>query len=372
MQIKTYKTTDKTLPAFDWTKLSAINTCPRWGLIRYDQHKKFPSSSRQMALEAGSACHEFFCALRLYQLGFVQGHIGHMNHHGNKLFGEARWGNMTISLGDYHEYKVGDWHTQALNFCLEAFYSTGFADNELDKRRTVSNLEAALVGYFDWWNLDGMKVYVQDENDPTCLVGVENSFDITVELEIEPRLFIDYIDTEYEVSAPVVKKFRLIGRIDGIHVNKANEIVTQENKTASRLSNSWSDAFNTSGQVTGYCIAGTTLTEVDCFNARVLGLQIPRPASGLDNLMIKDVRRDKEQVEQYFDWLLHTVELYEKYKDDPTNAPMYTHSCNRYFSTCSLMNLCTAGSKEERLSIMNDEMVIDEWSPLDDEDKQND
>ena len=57
---------DKDLPAYDHTKLSAVNTCPTWGILRYILHKRMPNSTRAMALEAGSASHEGFAAVRLY------------------------------------------------------------------------------------------------------------------------------------------------------------------------------------------------------------------------------------------------------------------------------------------------------------------
>ena len=44
--------------AYDHTKLSAINTCPTWGILRYTMHKTMGGSSRAMALEAGGAAHE--------------------------------------------------------------------------------------------------------------------------------------------------------------------------------------------------------------------------------------------------------------------------------------------------------------------------
>ena len=56
------------LQAFDFTKLSAVNTCPTWGIVRYGYHKVFSTTSRAMALEAGSACHEVFASARLFDL----------------------------------------------------------------------------------------------------------------------------------------------------------------------------------------------------------------------------------------------------------------------------------------------------------------
>ena len=53
------------IPAYDNTRLVAINTCPVWGAVRYGLGLAMPSRSRAMALEAGSACHEVFAAARL-------------------------------------------------------------------------------------------------------------------------------------------------------------------------------------------------------------------------------------------------------------------------------------------------------------------
>jgi hypothetical protein len=61
---------DMHLPAYDNTKLVAINTCPTWGILRYSMHKTMsaPGVTRAMALEMGSAAHEVFAAVRLWQI----------------------------------------------------------------------------------------------------------------------------------------------------------------------------------------------------------------------------------------------------------------------------------------------------------------
>ena len=59
---------DQVLPTYDHTKLSAINTCPTWGILRYDMHKQMPGQGRALALEAGSAMHECFAFIRLVTL----------------------------------------------------------------------------------------------------------------------------------------------------------------------------------------------------------------------------------------------------------------------------------------------------------------
>jgi hypothetical protein len=59
---------DAELPSFDNTKLTAINTCPTWGIVRYHLHKTMSGGSRALALEAGAAMHEMFAAVRLLDL----------------------------------------------------------------------------------------------------------------------------------------------------------------------------------------------------------------------------------------------------------------------------------------------------------------
>ena len=58
---------------FDNTKLVALNTCPTWGIIRYEHHRTYLSGNRAMALEAGGAAHQAFAAVRLCDLHWSGG-----------------------------------------------------------------------------------------------------------------------------------------------------------------------------------------------------------------------------------------------------------------------------------------------------------
>src|SRR5689334_10572928 len=82
---------DQSIPTFDYTKLTALCQCPRWGLIRYDQHKRMPGCSRSMSLEAGSAAHQAFAAIRWFELLESKGLDDQLNSAGLKQFGEERW-----------------------------------------------------------------------------------------------------------------------------------------------------------------------------------------------------------------------------------------------------------------------------------------
>ena len=58
---------------------------------------------------------------------------------------------------------------------------------------------------------------------------------------------------------------------------------------------------------------------------------------------------------------IHNME--QQFIDDIINAPMYTHSCNRYFNSCSFLPFCAADDIEEKELILT-EMEDAEWSPL--------
>jgi hypothetical protein len=345
--VKVYVTPEheKHLPWFDNTRLTAIATCPRWGLIRYMENKAMTTGGRAMALEAGSACHEFFAAVRLYQLGFVQGHIGHMLYKGNKLYGEDKFTKMRECIPFEHEYKKGDWSQEALRFCLTALYQSGYYDDPEDRYRTMSNLEAACIGYFDRWNFDSRPIYVRDIDDVKSFVGVEDSFDVVVDFEDGTKV-------------------RFTGRIDGVHLNKG-EVTPDENKTTSRINEAWSMMFHTAHQVTGYNVAISTMLNLPVMNSRVLGMAIPRPTNGMNCLEFIDLTRNEHDVNDWAVWFRHLVDIYFKYAEDPVTAPRYAHSCSRYFRPCSFISLCASTSPEERRNIMDNEMVTQAWSPLD-------
>lgn len=332
---------------FDNTKLVAINTCPTWGLVRYCEHKRMGNTARNLALEAGSACHEFFAAVRLLQLKYWQDLPEHFEYQGKRLFGETKFAIMKEHLleGDPRkDISVG------LRFCMEALYLSGYHDDPKDRYRTMANLEQSCMYYFDNWNFRSSEVWVSDKNDPSALVGIE----IPIEMVAETH------PDNMEIHC-----YRFTGKLDGLHQDKQGLFV-YENKTASRLNDAWRMAFDMASQITGYCIAGSVLTKQPVLRGRVKGLAIPIPKSTIDGIATLNCTRTQHMLDEWGDWFIHTVNLYEMYKHSPTDAPKYTHSCSRYFSPCSLLALCTA-DKNERKMIMEEQMHYDEWSPLDNE-----
>lgn len=344
---------DKHLPAYDYTMVTAINTCPTWGLVRYVHKKTLTGVNRAMALEAGQACHEVFAAARLWELGMVMGLRDHMMFHGKRLFKNGRFDEMmTYALDDGEDER-----RRMLNFCLEALYSSGFVDNPDDKRRTMANIEEACIVYLDRYPFGRHPVWVEDETNPSSRVGIEVPVDVVA---------------TFTMSDGSVREYRFIGRMDGLHWTSQakNMLEVQENKTTSRINEAWSMSFIMSHQLTGYCIGGSLYAHgLPVQRARVRGLALPQPRSfDLGGVTDESYMRNKpHQFSDWATWFLFAMAIYEVYKNRPLEAPKFSHSCSRYFRPCSFLALC-GETIEQREEIFNNEMVIDEWSPLSDED----
>jgi hypothetical protein len=342
---------EKHLAAYDNTKLVAVNTCPTWGITRYQMHKTFPSKGRAMALEAGSAMHEVFAFIRLLTVMYddtVDQSIRDslVWKHGLRLFGVDRWQDIREQVGD------GDRDEQARRGAIATLNNGPFYDDPRDKRRTLTNLEEAALSYVRRYNW--RPVWVRDRSDPHSDIGVEIPFDILV--------------TAKRVGDEI-KRARFTGKIDGIHLNERDQLILGENKTSSRLDEAWSMSFHMSSQVTGYCIAASTFAQEEVTRADVLGCAIPQPRGGEYTGVTREyVEREPHHYERWFHWFFHSVLIYEQWENNPIAAPKYTHSCNRYFRPCSMIPFCTETSEEQQMIL--DEMVIEEWSPLHDTGEQ--
>lgn len=355
MKVRLATSEDKHLPAFDYTKLTAINTCPRWGLIRYDQHKKMPGEARAMPLEAGAAAHEAYSAIRMFQAltphpdGELMHHV--ILSHMVRLLGEER----TLKL--YELYNSNEDERQRVNaMAIYALNTSGFYDDPSDKRRTMSNLEQSLIAYVDRLDLKRDIPIITDK-----LIGIEVPFDLVITLWSDDR---DGLTQHADGSS---YSFRYIGRMDGLmRDTTTNRPLVHENKTASRLDQAWHDSFVMSHQVTGYCVAATEILGEPVTDCTVLGMMTPLPKTyDLGGIAHNAVSRDEGRVAEWAKWLYSTIQIWAQYKDDPLNAPEYTHSCNRYFRSCSFIPLCAMTGEDRKQSY--DEMVHDEWTPLDKE-----
>ena len=336
---------DAHLPAYDNTKLQAINTCPTWGTVRYSLHKVTgEASGRAMPLEMGSAAHELFAAVRLWQLGKYQNHEELFQYHGPRLFGSVRFDSMLAAIGD------GDDRAKSLDFCLTALETSGFYDDPRDKRRTYSNLEEACIAYVDRWNWHNRPVWIRDVNDNQSDIGVEIPFDTVLTYEVEVDNKLEQIEMRY------------IGKADGVHL-RDGVVFLHENKTAGRIDDAWQMSFMMSSQITGYMLALSVHTGASITTGEVLGMTVPLPRTmEYGGIVRVPVTRYNQHFKSWFHWFLTTALLGEQFKADPINAPRYTHSCSRYFRPCSLLPFCD--SEEEEQKLMLSEMPENEWSPL--------
>lgn len=309
-----------------------MNQCPTWGVVH--AQKVYSHNARAMALEAGSAMHEVFSALRIWQLAYVQKLPKHAKVVGERLFGATRWhaavGEMDLSLGA---------REQLMQLAFSILHGSGFHDDPSDNVRTLSNMEMACIVYVDEIlpKMGNWPIWVADKKDPKCDVGIEQVFDVV----------LTYDDG---------KIIRFIGTLDGLVIDEYRQRrpTLDENKTASRLDDGWINSFDMSHQVTGYLACGSAYFGFPIWNSRVTGLKVKTTGKGEDKY-VKLVKRSAESVLHWANWVRHTVDFFETYENDWENAPRYTHSCNRYFRPCSLLSFCgdTADGRREQWEQMS-------------------
>src|SRR5215207_8192620 len=177
---------DEALFTTDFTKANAIETCPRWGLVRYHEHKRMPGEARSTALEMGTAAHQAYACVRLFQLHeyaektYANWDKRLLHKTGVRLFGESRW------------EKIYEWFTitedqrrRVSSACNYVLNTSGYYDDPDDKRRTLSNLEQSIQLYIDNQVLDKDIPYVNVE---IGFVGIEVPFQFVVEYEYETML----------------------------------------------------------------------------------------------------------------------------------------------------------------------------------------
>jgi hypothetical protein len=326
------------LVCYDYTKLTAVNTCPTFGVLRYALHRTETSGARSMAIDAGKACHDYFAAQRIWSLRTQYKDdpaiLVKIGLTATKLFGAVRYAEMLSQPQD-----APDDITRAITFSLPALYTSGFYDNPSDRRRTMANLEAACISYSSRYLMSEMPVLLQDN-----LIGVELPFCILFRKRTSKEPLFIYT-----------------GRIDGLHYyNNVPHIA--ENKTASRLDDSWRMMFHISNQVTGYMVAASLMLNAPVTNGFVMGAQIPQPKSFTDGIAFEQVSRNESDFLRWAEWVLFSVSLYTSYVHRPTEAPRFSHSCNRYFSTCQFVPFCTMERQEQ--TSMIEQMRQDEWDPL--------
>lgn len=316
--------------AYSHSKVEAILTCPVWGLVRYVHNLYYPNAKRAMALEAGGIMHDVFAACRLWQLLRLQNLPAHFEYHAIRLFGEDRFKAAWKPIPDSHRDEL-------ISFCFRILNSGDFYDDPEDGVRTMANMETTIIRYVD----ERMKtfaanpIWVEDENDPTKRVGIEQVFDVII---------------TYRGIA-----LRYIGTIDGIvcptRLNTGTtlaEAVIDENKTASRLDETWRKSYMVKSQPTGYIAVARMITSLVVTQVRMIGCKVKQTRSSEDIQAFIEEREDW-QIYKWVQSLHHAHSIVEQYRDRPLDAPQYTHSCSRYFRPCSFIDMCAANPEDQQL-----------------------
>lgn len=342
------------LRSFDNVKLVALSTCPTFGIVRYDHHKTYKSAKRNMALETGTACHEAFAAVRLADL-YMFGNEFYEHSHPELDMRDVALNRMVALHGEERAaqwqkvLESGEDYERAIMLCaLDAFGSSAFYDDPEDNRRTTPNIEEALIVYVGKYPLGKRLPVVQQVND-YLFVGVEISVDTYLRIETD--------DEAYE--------YNFTGRIDGVlwHDDAQDFVEIEDDKTTSRLGDGWRQQWAVAHQMTGYCIAATCLLGKPVTRGKVRGLAIPIPKTyDYGGCIEEPFHRDERAFEDWARWLIHTDLTTREYVDTPTRAPMFTHSCFRYFSVCPMLMYCDSPIDEREA--MLEEMDVERWSPL--------
>lgn len=355
------------LQPFDFSKLNAISACPFYGIVRHVLNKNFQTNERSMALECGALCHQCFAcyrALSIWSRGIEENKerlvIMAKNYLIN-LFLEVIPDITVEQANDFINNCKNEADQCTTKLAKYTIFSNFLIDNSTyyedpdDKKRTVVNIKDSLLQYCSQF-LDLVQdepVWIEDENNIESKIGIEIGFDTVI--------CIKYIANGYENE----QKIRFIGKVDGIHYRKQDgSLIIHENKTTSRIDESWVGQWYKSHQITGYCIFAQFFTGKDCNQARVLGMQIPQPKYSGVGYRTERVDRDWSYFEDWARWVLTTYNIVEEYKNDPVVAPMNTHNCCKFYRQCNFLPLCVQ-SKEQRAETINNEMIIDEWNPLD-------
>jgi len=344
--------TKTSMPYVTSSLVEAVTTCPKWGIIHNVQHKRFVTGYRQMALEAGSVMHDVFAAFNLMQIAAVQGLPDHGRFHGVSLYGEHRF--EALSFDKYLElYKQNP--SRALEkLAVDVIATSDFYDDENDRNRTLANLEHCafeLAGYF-LSNLSRFPIYIEDENDPTKTIGVEKSMDV-----------IFTCDVIGEFNNPYKEQIRFIGLGDVLYQNpETKRVKLGEYKTTSTMGDGWREQFRTRHQQSGYIGALQAYFPEVADECILIGSALPVRKTSAPNMHFP-IHRDREAVGNFLTTALFTLDVMAQYRDEAAiDAPMFTHSCNRYFRPCALLDLCSAQREDQQ--VMWEQMIIsEEMSP---------
>jgi hypothetical protein len=316
----------------DHTRATAIHTCPRWGIVRNMHGKSLEVEGRQVPLECGNALHQSFAAHRLWQLHAADTPTSLIDTAGTRIFGHARWYELAAKLDEDDPAPIS----------LEALYTSGYIDDPRDRKRTLSNMELSLLHYLTRYP-HGYLPFVDGD-----FVGIE----------VPVRLKLSFEDGT---------QFAYLGRADVILTEpKTGKLIVVDNKTSSNVANQWETQWRTSHQLTGYCVGVSSMIRRRVMDYGVLGLQVPLPkGQEFGGYLFMEGQKTTRAVAEWAKWAYSAWSLWDQYKDVPFEAPMYTHSCYRYFRGCSFIPICDIAEDDPPVTLS--ELTDSPWHPLGDD-----
>lgn len=359
------KTTDEEfkagMPYVTSSMIEAVNTCPRWGIIHNVLNKHFNSGYRQMALEAGSLMHEIFSILNLVQVGHKQGYEEHMHYHAAQLLTKERWEFVYKEATTKSPIELNDTNSLERLVYL-AIASSGYEDNPEDKNRTIANLEHCSLELIDYYlrNLIEFPIYISDTETPSSPIGIEMSLDAVFEVQVGEHQADDSTGTSFYDDT---FKLRCIGLADVVYQNTTTgKISLGEYKTAASMNDAWRESFRTRHQITLYnALLQAYFDYQESFNTILIGSSIPVRKTSLP-VQHFAIDRDQQNIQDLLETFMFTSENIKRFIQSPEKAPMFTHSCNRYFRPCSLLDFCTS-AKEDQKVILEEMESIQSRSP---------
>jgi hypothetical protein len=313
----------------DHTRATAIHTCPRWGIVRNMHGKSLEVEGRAIPLECGNALHQAFAAHRLWQLASEPQGYDLVHENGLRIFGKERWEGLMEKLHENDPAPIS----------LEALYTSGYIDDPRDRRRTLSNMELSLLHYLTRYP-EGYLPFVEGD-----FVGIE----VPVRLKLT---FEDGIEFAY------------LGRADVILAEpKTGKLIVVDNKTSSNVANQWETQWRTSHQLTGYCVGVSSMIRRRVMDYGVLGLQVPLPkGQEFGGYVFMQGAKTTRAIAEWAKWCYSAWSLWDQYKDQPFEAPQFTHSCYRYFRGCSFIPICDLAEDDPPMTL--NELTDSPWHPL--------
>lgn len=324
----------------------AVATCPTWGIVRQVLRKTYSNTARAMALEAGSALHEVFAMTRIWQLASLQNEPALAVTTLKRLF--PLWHDRFDATNDSDLVALvtapdrDQARDHLIDLCFRTLHTSDWYDDPSDRVRTMTGFEAATIVYIDEFMLiaDHYPIWISPDR---TVAGIE--------------LVIDAI-LEYSDGTNI----RYAGTLDGLahRLDRSPAFVHLENKTGVRLGDGWEAAFAISHQVSGYHVLASCLTNDRVLNGRIFGLKV-KP-SGSEDYKCVHVARDHDRIASWAAFVYYINDLVARYRDDPCNAPQFSHSCSRYFRPCSMIPFCDSSPESRRIQL-EDDMVEAAHSP---------